>query len=61
TALRSGTPEEQELEAADVLAWFTTICNIAGIDLTQAIAKKYGAGCPGCGQFECVCRASEKP
>ena len=49
-ALREGTPDEQAAEFADVLAWLTTIANVAGIDLAEAIERKYGAGCPGCGR-----------
>jgi NTP pyrophosphatase (non-canonical NTP hydrolase) len=61
TALRSGTQEERLEEFADVIAWLATIANVAGIDLTEAIARKYGSGCPGCGQFVCTCPDSEKP
>jgi NTP pyrophosphatase (non-canonical NTP hydrolase) len=60
-ALRSGTPEEQSAEFADVLAWLATIANVAGVDLTAAVARKYGAGCPGCGQFACTCPDAGKP
>jgi NTP pyrophosphatase (non-canonical NTP hydrolase) len=60
-ALRSGSRDEQELEFADVLAWLATIANVAGVDLTAAIGRKYGAGCPGCGQFVCVCPDEGKP
>ena len=35
--------------------------NVAGIDLSEAIARKYGSGCPGCRKFVCTCPASEKP
>jgi NTP pyrophosphatase (non-canonical NTP hydrolase) len=61
TALRSGSPEEQALEFADVLAWLATIANVVDIDLEQAIAKKYGQGCPGCGKISCTCPDAEKP
>ncbi|MDO7681472.1 MAG: nucleotide pyrophosphohydrolase [Pirellulales bacterium] len=61
TALRSGSPEEQALEFADVLAWLATIANVVDIDLEQAIVKKYGQGCPGCGQISCTCPDAEKP
>ena len=61
TALRSGTADEQALEFADVLAWLATIANVAGIDLEDAVARKYGAGCPGCGRFACSCPDAEKP
>lgn len=60
-ALRDGTPQEKQEEFADVLAWLTTIANVAGIDLTRAIQDKYGAGCPGCGQYVCSCSDAEKP
>jgi NTP pyrophosphatase (non-canonical NTP hydrolase) len=61
TALREGTKEELALEFADVLAWLATIANVAEIDLQAAVLKKYGGGCPGCGQFVCECDVSEKP
>ena len=60
-ALRSGTHEERLGEFADVLAWLATIANVAGVDLTEAVMRKYGSGCPGCGQFLCVCADAEKP
>ena len=61
TSLRSGTHEERLGEFADVLAWLATIANVAGVDLTEAVARKYGSGCPGCGKMVCVCPAAEKP
>lgn len=60
-ALRSGTHEERLGEFADVLAWLTTIANVAGVDLAEAVTRKYGSGCPGCGQFACTCANAEKP
>lgn len=60
-ALREGTRDEQAAEFADVLAWLTTIANVAEIDLSAAIQKKYGAGCPGCGQLVCTCDDAGKP
>jgi NTP pyrophosphatase (non-canonical NTP hydrolase) len=60
-ALRDGTPAEQAAEFADVLAWLTTIANVAGVDLAEALQQKYGAGCPGCGQLVCVCDDAGKP
>jgi NTP pyrophosphatase (non-canonical NTP hydrolase) len=61
SALRSGTHEERVLEFADVLAWLTTIANVAGVDLTEAVMRKYGSGCPGCGCFVCTCPDAGKP
>ncbi len=60
-ALRSGTHEERLGEFADVLAWLATIANVAGVDLAEAVALKYGTGCPGCGQLICQCADAEKP
>jgi NTP pyrophosphatase (non-canonical NTP hydrolase) len=60
-ALREGSSADKMEEFADVLAWLTTIANVAGVDLTAAIHKKYGSGCPGCGQFVCICDESGKP
>jgi NTP pyrophosphatase (non-canonical NTP hydrolase) len=48
------------LEFADVLAWLATLANIAGVDLEDAMARKYGSGCPKCLASPCVC-GSAKP
>ena len=48
-------------EFADVLAWLSTIANVADVDLGKAVADKYGSGCPGCQQFVCICPDEEKP
>jgi NTP pyrophosphatase (non-canonical NTP hydrolase) len=61
TALRNGSQQERAHEFADVLAWLVTLANIADVDLAAAIAGKYGAGCPGCGQSPCGCARTEKP
>jgi NTP pyrophosphatase (non-canonical NTP hydrolase) len=61
TAVRNGSHEERLGEFADVLAWLTTMANVAGVDLTEAVAGKYGSGCPGCGKMACTCPDSEKP
>jgi NTP pyrophosphatase (non-canonical NTP hydrolase) len=60
-ALRHGTHEERVGEFADVLAWLTTIANVVGVDLTEAVTRKYGSGCPGCGHFVCTCSRDGKP
>lgn len=38
-----GDPDHANLEEefADVLAWLTTLANIAGVDLEQAVRRKY--------------------
>jgi NTP pyrophosphatase (non-canonical NTP hydrolase) len=62
SALRTGHDRENlEEEFADVVAWLTTIANVAGVDLSDALQRKYGEGCPGCRRFSCECPSSEKP
>ena len=61
TALRSGTKEEIALEFADVFAWLVTIANVVDVDLDEAVKRKYGGGCPGCGRLACTCPDAEKP
>ncbi|MBA4192124.1 MAG: nucleotide pyrophosphohydrolase [Planctomycetaceae bacterium] len=53
-------PDNLALEFADVLAWLATLANIAGVDLEDAMARKYGSGCPKCHANPCVC-GSAKP
>ena len=60
-ALRSGSRDEQTLEFADVLAWLVTLANCQGIDLDDAIQRKYGSGCPGCQEIPCQCATTYKP
>ncbi|MEO8494967.1 MAG: MazG nucleotide pyrophosphohydrolase domain-containing protein [Planctomycetota bacterium] len=60
-ALRSGSHDDKMEEFADVLAWLTTIANVAGVDLSEAVTRKYGDGCPGCRRFVCTCDDAEKP
>ena len=60
-ALRSGAREELMLEFADVLAWLATLANVVGVDLEEAMRKKYAGSCPGCGKSPCACDQTEKP
>ena len=60
-ALREGTQQQKSEEFADVLAWLTTIANVADVDLSRAVMQKYGSGCPGCGKFICTCSDAGKP
>jgi len=52
--------EALSLEFADVLAWLATIANVANVDLQAAFLRKYGSGCPGCGDLVCSC-TGDKP
>lgn len=53
-AVRKGTPEQQAVEFADVLAWVASIANQMGIDLTAAV-QRYANGCPRCAALPCGC------
>ena len=56
-SLRDGSHEDRLEEFADVLAWLASTANVAGVDLTEAVRRKYGSGCPGCGQLVCTCES----
>jgi NTP pyrophosphatase (non-canonical NTP hydrolase) len=59
-ALRDrGDSSNLALEFADVLAWLATLANIAGVDLEEAMARKYGFGCPRCRANPCACVTSK--
>lgn len=53
-AVRKGTIDDQRHEIGDVLAWLTSVANLAGVDL-EAAASRYGKGCPRCGRIPCAC------
>ena len=46
--------QRQVEEFADVLAWLTTLADLAGIELAAA-AERYRDGCPSCGGTPCTC------
>ena len=48
-------------EFADVIAWLVTIANVVDVDLSDALAAKYGTGCPGCENLVCDCPDDAKP
>jgi len=60
-SLRGQDRENLPLEFADVLAWLATLANIANVDLEDAIARKYGGGCPYCHRTPCNCDSAAKP
>ena len=60
-ALKNINLEIFEKEFADVLAWLVTIANVVDVDLDEAVRRKYGQGCPGCGRLACTCPDAEKP
>lgn len=57
-ALRRGVDRENlEEEFADVLAWLSTLASMHGIQLEEAVARKYGQGCPYCKATPCRCKS----
>ncbi len=56
TALRSKN-DMQNLheEFADVIAWLTTIANVAGVGLVESASREVRLRCPGCRRFDCTC------
>lgn len=55
SALRDPENEDLEGEFADVLAWLATLANVAKIDLSKVVQKKYATGCPRCHLMQCCC------
>ena len=53
-AVRKGTPEQQLVELADVLAWLASIAEQLGLSLDDA-TRRYASGCPRCGEIPCRC------
>lgn len=54
-ALVKGTTKDVTEEAADVIAWLLSLCNLMNIDLEKAVYGKYGGGCPRCHTMPCRC------
>jgi NTP pyrophosphatase (non-canonical NTP hydrolase) len=46
---------EVSAEIADVFAWVCSIANLLGIDLFEALHKKYPDVCYRCGEAPCEC------
>ncbi|HEX6207933.1 MAG TPA: MazG nucleotide pyrophosphohydrolase domain-containing protein [Actinomycetota bacterium] len=53
-ALRQDDREALRHEVADALAWLTSLANVAGVDLEEAMSR-YADGCPKCGEIPCAC------
>jgi NTP pyrophosphatase (non-canonical NTP hydrolase) len=54
-AARRKDLNELGAEMADVLAWTASLANLYGVDLEDAVAKKYPATCARCGAKPCQC------
>jgi NTP pyrophosphatase (non-canonical NTP hydrolase) len=55
-AIRGGDPADLHHEVGDVLAWLTSVADLAGVDLEKA-AHRYADGCPRCRARSCRCAA----
>ena len=53
-ALRNEDRDNLVHEFGDVLAWLTSLANLSGVDLEDAVAR-YADGCPRCGASPCGC------
>ena len=53
-AVRKGTPDQQQHELGDVLAWLASLAEQLGLSLDDAAAR-YAAGCPRCDTRPCTC------
>jgi NTP pyrophosphatase (non-canonical NTP hydrolase) len=53
-ALRQTDVDALRHEVGDVLAWLTSVANLAGVDLDDS-AGRYSNGCPRCGSAPCTC------
>lgn len=54
-ALIKNDKQDLEDEAADVLAWLCSECNLIGVDLEKVAIRKYDGKCPKCGHIPCKC------
>ena len=53
-AVRKGTPEDQQRELGDVLAWLASLADQLDLSMADA-AERYAGGCPRCGDLPCAC------
>jgi len=54
---RDGGAMEEEL--ADIMAWTTSLSNILGIDMENALRAKYPGCCRYCKENPCVCEKND--
>ncbi len=55
-AVRKRERRAVEDEMADVFAWLCSIANLLHVDIEEVSVKKYGRGCPRCGEIPCKCK-----
>ena len=54
-ALKGTDKEATEREFADVIAWLSSLANLANVDLEKAALNKYPHKCPKCQHSPCQC------
>jgi len=54
--LRMGEREAIEEEIADIIAWTCSLANLCGIEVEEALERKYPGMCRYCGKLPCECR-----
>jgi NTP pyrophosphatase (non-canonical NTP hydrolase) len=55
-AMRTGDRDNLQHEFGDVLAWLTSLANVEGVELSDAV-ERYANGCPRCHASPCRCPA----
>jgi len=55
-AYRSGRREDMAEELADIVAWVASFANLEGIDLEEALRRKYPGVCYYCNSIPCRCK-----
>jgi NTP pyrophosphatase (non-canonical NTP hydrolase) len=55
-AMRTGDRDNLQHEFGDVLAWLTSLANVEGVELSDAV-QRYANGCPRCHASPCRCPA----
>jgi len=60
-AVEKGDKRDISLEAADVIAWLSSVLTLLNIDLEEAAFERYGKGCPKCNSIPCRCTYREEP
>ncbi len=54
-ALKTNNKKALEDEFADVIAWLSSLANVADVDLEAAAMNKYPNKCPKCKYTPCNC------
>ncbi|MBC7115304.1 MAG: nucleotide pyrophosphohydrolase [Archaeoglobi archaeon] len=55
SAVRDGDEEKAREEIADIIAWTSSLANLLGIEIEEALREKYPGKCIKCGGYPCRC------